>query len=328
MLLGLELGLLRIVEPVLGAVLAGVVLVVTLEESQMGCTGGCLVLNERESSLLLMLQRGHLSGDLRGEHLGGRLANDATAGASSRRRWSRRTELAASRTRAAARQQLSANQLVVGVQRFARRGRPEPIVVVFAIVPIIVSPGSSFVAANLNIVVLVISGVVVIVGAVRGSLALRFRLSHLHAKDGTRRQVGIVEWPTCDDHLQTHGPSVFVSLLALQGHLLGHNSLPLSNQVALGTETIPKLAVALVAFEPADDSVIPAASAFGSSRGRRRALLLLVVLLLLLVLLSVGEVVARLPIDWRRPGRSLMIERRGCGSATLCGHVANCCKVD
>ena len=58
---------------------------------------------------------------------------------------------------------------------------------------------------------------------------------------------------------------VFMSLLAFQGDLLGHDALALGNQVAFWTEAIAKLAVPLVTFEPADYSVISAPGALGST---------------------------------------------------------------
>lgn len=111
-------------------------------------------------------------------------------------------------------------------------------------------------------------------GRGRGRAGVRLRppglgLGDHHAEYGSRRQVGVGQRLAGDRLLQADGARVLVRLLALQGHLLGHDALALGDQVALGAVTVAELAVALVALEPADDSVVPAAGALRPARGGR-----------------------------------------------------------
>lgn len=99
--------------------------------------------------------------------------------------------------------------------------------------------------------------------------SLRLRLCNGKTKDRSGRQIRVWHWFACDKFLQAHCASILVRLLSFQSHLLGHDSLPFGNQIAFGAKAIAKLAVPLVALEPANYAMIAAPGALWSPCGRR-----------------------------------------------------------
>ncbi len=82
-------------------------------------------------------------------------------------------------------------------------------------------------------------------------------------EDGPGRQV--VPVLPGGHHPDSERDGVLRRLLALERHLRRHHPLPLGDQVALAAGAVAEAAVPLVALQPGDDAVVPAAGALGAA---------------------------------------------------------------